>query len=355
MKKISFSVFLASVALAAAAPAANNPPPNSQNAQTRIIGGQDAPRGAWPWMAALISASDANPADGAFCGGTLIDPYWVVTAAHCTEGESPATVDLVIGVDNLRTDLSQGIGVRIGAKRIVNHPDYDGDINDIALIELETPASGYPVIPLYQAPEIAAGSMATVIGWGDTNPREWNTSYPDILQQVALPVVSNQTCQRAYYGEDIVASNLCAGYAAGGKDTCQGDSGGPLMISVGSDWTLAGITSWGIGCAEPGKYGVYTRVSSFLDFIDNSITMDYFSCADVNGDGQVDSNDTSMFKDERINEHRIWIQECYLPRAACGDVNGDGRITRMDARANLRNTREEMRQWMNACWIPASQ
>jgi len=229
----------------------------------RIVGGYEAESGAWPWMAALVSSYEESLYYGQFCGGTLIHPSWVVTAAHCVESESPESVDVVLGVHDLANDT----GDRIKIKRIIINPYYDSvsSDSDIALLELETNASQRTLTPI-ESQDSLEGDEATIIGWGVTDPYLYET--PERLQEVSVPIISNETCREAYGDESEVSDNmLCAGFEEGGKDTCWGDSGGPLMVRENGDWKLAGITSWGSGCAIPGYYGVYTRVSNFSDFI----------------------------------------------------------------------------------------
>ncbi len=229
----------------------------------RIVGGHEAEPGAWPWMAALVSSYEDSLYYGQFCGGTLIHPSWVVTAAHCVDSESPETVDVVLGVHDLENDT----GDRIRVKRIIINPYYDSlsSDSDIALLELERNASQSHLSPI-ESESSLEGEEATLIGWGVTDPDFYVS--PERLQEVSVPIVSNEICREAYGDESEVSDNmLCAGDEEGGKDTCWGDSGGPLMVRQNGDWKLAGITSWGEGCAIPGYYGVYTRVSNFKDFI----------------------------------------------------------------------------------------
>ena len=244
----------------------------SKKTSARIVGGHEAEPGAWPWMAALVERSYDSLYSGHFCGGALIHPGWVVTAAHCMEGETAGNVDVVLGIHDLKKDT----GERIRVKRIIMHPSYDDVMmySDIALLELEENAS-QETIGLVAKDSILDGKDAVVLGWGSTDGSLWSSS-PDTLQQVSVPIVPNETCKAAYSDEEITDSMVCAGYNEGGKDACQGDSGGPLVVCEGDTWDtcqLAGIVSWGEGCAEPGYYGVYTRVSQFADYIEEYVSM----------------------------------------------------------------------------------
>lgn len=229
-----------------------------------IVGGTEAAAGAWPWQVGLVQASIANNFNAQFCGGTLIDELFVVTAAHCiTETNGSVTprgdIRVLTGTQSLATG-----GVRRVVDRIVRHPNYNDDTTDfdIAVIKLRTPAPGKKarLITAAQEASLAAiGDRAIVTGWGSLNG---GGSFPTDLQQVNVPIVSRTNCNDANsYNGAITARMFCAGQT--GKDSCQGDSGGPLVVqdSLNRYQVLAGVVSWGIGCALANKYGVYSRVA----------------------------------------------------------------------------------------------
>ncbi|MFN2125351.1 MAG: trypsin-like serine protease [Candidatus Promineifilaceae bacterium] len=253
--------------------------------QPDIVGGEEALPGAWPWQVALISSDVTNLYDGQYCGAVLVDDFWVVTAAHCVEDADTADFEVALGVHNLIKPEANY--QRIAPKDIFIHPDYDpySYDSDIALIRLQTPAlitegegEGLPVQPLVLvAPDAGslAGFLATVTGWGNqiAQPDPGGYDYPATLQQVEVPIVSNEECNTAYGDPDsqvITENMLCAGYIyKGGYDSCYGDSGGPLVIQMpeSEEWQLAGLVSWGYGCAYPGSPGVYTRISEFTNWV----------------------------------------------------------------------------------------
>jgi hypothetical protein len=258
--------------------------PAEPSLEIQIVGGQTAGPGEYPWQVALVAAGFANPLNGQFCGGSLIDDEWVLTAAHCVvesgQVTGPAEIDVVVGINNLSDGPTSGSqGQRIDVAEILVHPDYNSATTDqdIALLRLANPATLNATVAtiIPAGPENAAlfeaGDTATITGWGATAQ---NGGGSDALLEVSVPIVSNATCNAptAYDGE-ITANMLCAGLAEGGKDSCYGDSGGPLIVpDGGGGWLQAGIVSWGYGCAQPNAYGVYTRLSNYKSWIAGLIT-----------------------------------------------------------------------------------
>ena len=243
-----------------------------------IIGGTATTIAEHPWQVALLDARVTDAYDSQFCGGTLVDRWWVVTAAHCMLGESAENVDVLIGTANLGNVTG---AQRIRVAEIIIHPRYNDftSDSDIALLRLSSPAADtHTRLPVIDDPALAnPGVTATVSGWG-TTINDSPSSAPEVLRDVDLPIVSLATANATVaYSGSLTANMLPAGLAAGGKDSCQGDSGGPLTVPspVGPGRMLAGVVSFGEGCGLPNAYGIYTRVSSFREFVLGHIWPNY--------------------------------------------------------------------------------
>ncbi len=253
---------LATIGVAATVSTANADQTPS-DVQPMIIGGVETTIEENPFVVALTT-----PDGFQFCGGTIVAPTKVLTAAHCTEGSSPADIQVVAG----RTSLSAGGGTTAGVSDIWIHPEWDSAAlkNDASVLTLDTALSEAPLALASPADSdlYAAGANSTVLGWGVTE----SGSTSDTLRKVDVPVTADTDCAASYPGSFDAASMVCAGLAEGGKDSCQGDSGGPLT-GTGADGTrkLIGIVSWGQGCAEPNFYGVYGRVAAFYDVLQGQI------------------------------------------------------------------------------------
>jgi secreted trypsin-like serine protease len=243
--------------------------------EVRIINGTPAAADNWPWMVA-IGNTYSTISSTQFCGGSLIHPSWILTAAHCTLDETVDTIKVLLGTHDLAQEKNAEV---IKLKEIIRHPEYDkhpeNPKHDIALLHLEQP-SQQPILQLadYYSDLIQIGSSATVMGWGKMDVKNRN-SYSPVLMQTDLPIIDNEECNRVYDG-DVKETMLCAGFIEGGTDACVGDSGGPLVradtaIDSQVKWKQIGIVSWGEGCASPGYYGVYTRTSSYQAFISEHI------------------------------------------------------------------------------------
>jgi secreted trypsin-like serine protease len=255
----------------------------ADNPEQRIVGGQEADPGEWPWQIALV-VKGGDLYFGQFCGASLLNEEWVLTAAHCVEDQTPSDLDVVAGIHDLRTP-DPNIR-RVGVSAIVIHPGWNTNTfdNDIALIKVSTPIPNRLVngttLPITAVEMVATnigalnGTMATVTGWGNraAQPNPGGNDFPDRLHEVEVPIISNADCSNAYTG--ITQNMVCAGIPAGGKDSCQGDSGGPLVVynNAAGKWLQAGIVSFGQGCAAPNKPGVYTRLSRYIDWIADTMS-----------------------------------------------------------------------------------
>ena len=240
---------------------------------TRIVGGTVVPDDRYPFMAALYFDPDG---DGNFrpgCGGSLIGARWVLTAAHCIVDGETGRIDsadryaVLIG----ERDLTADGGLFLPARQVHVHPAYDpsrGSSADIALIELDRPVAPVQAriaLPSADSALPVAGETSVTAGWGLLSEGGVQSGQ---LREVALPIVSHAQCIPFYLGALEEDAMVCAGGAvAGGRDSCQGDSGGPLFVVRDDIYVQAGIVSFGEGCARPGIPGVYTRVTSYVDWV----------------------------------------------------------------------------------------
>ena len=235
-----------------------------------IVGGSTAAAGRWPWQVALLQANISSNFNAQFCGGTLVGELFVVTAAHCiTENNGSVTPRGDIRVLTGTQSLTSG-GIRRTVDRIVRHPYYNENTTDfdIAVIKLTTAAPGKKarLLTAVQEAQLAAtNDRAFVTGWGSLTE---GGNFPAKLLEVNLPIVSRANCNDGNsYDGAITARMMCAGEP--GKDSCQGDSGGPLVVRDAQDRyeILAGVVSWGIGCAQANYYGVYSRMAVLSDWV----------------------------------------------------------------------------------------
>jgi secreted trypsin-like serine protease len=232
------------------------------NDQARIIGGFNSSE-SYPWMVSVQTG-------GHFCGGALIGKDWVLTAAHCMEDVKAEQLNLYVGATDL-TNLNNSEHHLVDW--IAIHPDYSGDtfFSDIALLKLSKSSDKTPIPLLSQQAnsELQANEQLRVMGWGLTDSSNMTSMSYD-LKEVDVSFQSDDECQDTY---PVNVSNywdrsLCAGEPQGGKDACQGDSGGPLVVKANDEWALTGLVSWGDGCAEAKKYGAYSEVAFFQDWIE---------------------------------------------------------------------------------------
>lgn len=264
----------------------------------KIIGGTPTTISTAPWMAQLWYYDDKGTADtaddvGFFCGGTVVSPTKILTAAHCVHGFDWYDYGAVLtGTDQLPTDNGDGTsdlhgGTATAVWRQWNHPSYSTVTydNDVAVLTLDGSTTATP-LPLTTADDSAsyvAGTNATLYGWGRTTST--NEDLSQTLKKASLPITSNTACS-AEYGSDFVAGHMvCAGAPATGSDAgttsaCNGDSGGPLVVNG----RIVGVVSWGVqDCVEEGAYSVFSRVSTFAGAIDPRL-----DDTNLNGDDKAD-------------------------------------------------------------------
>jgi secreted trypsin-like serine protease len=237
----------------------------------KIVGGRVAPPGSYPWQVSLGVSWIADPYRAHFCGGSVYSANWIVTAAHCMENTPPKDVIVTAGTHLLGNNTG---GSRRNVKRIIIKSNFDSQTmdNDVALIELAEPleldATIQPIKLVASTDEptlLRNGTALVVTGWGTT--RQNGKPVRD-LRYVEVPLVERTTCNRPLGYDAAVSPNMiCAGASAGGVDACQGDSGGPLTVGAEAKPQLAGVVSWGEGCARPNKPGVYTRVANYSSWV----------------------------------------------------------------------------------------
>jgi len=243
---------------------------------SKIVGGQNAQKNEYPWQVGLVSKNRRTP----FCGGSLISSRTVLTAAHCRT--SVSSFDVVVGEHNVNSNDGEQ---RISPSTWINHPDYNDRTvnNDFAIIHLSRDVTFSDAMFPVCLPKSSSSNFdnkdAIVTGWGTLYS---NGPQPSILNEVATTIISNTACtasDTAYSTSDITEFMMCA--TRPNKDSCQGDSGGPLVSKEDGAYSLAGVVSWGFGCAQDDAPGVYARVTSQLSWIQSNMQGDTCPRADI--------------------------------------------------------------------------
>ena len=237
--------------------------------QEKIVGGKLAPAGSYPWQVSLGVSWIASAYQAHFCGGSIYNETWIITAAHCLVDTAPKDIVVTAGTQVLGVS-----GSRHNVRRVIVKANYSPAThdNDIALIELVEPlvlgSSAQRVqllTPQEEAQLLQKDARLVAVGWGAT---EQGGQKVRDLRFVDVPLVERATCNRplAYDGQ-VTANMICAGETSGGKDSCQGDSGGPLTVATSTAPRLAGVVSWGEGCAKPNRVGIYARVANYGSWV----------------------------------------------------------------------------------------
>ena len=262
---------------------------------------------------------------GHFCGGSLVREDWVVTAAHCVQGDSPSSIEVVIGLHNVNGTTGQQTR---NVDAIIIHPQYSGNSldNDYALLHLTQPITDFEPIKLATSDSHDDEPViSTTMGWGATSS---GGSSSAILLEVDVPI--DDSCGN-YSNSSITNNMVCAGDSNGGEDSCQGDSGGPLiMTNDDGEYELIGIVSWGYGCAEAGYPGVYSRIYPRLDWFFGYIgepeeEFEVELYGDLNFDNTLDVTDVITMVNFVLNQS-IPSEE----QSLTSDMNQDGVLNILD-------------------------
>ncbi|XP_060888917.1 coagulation factor VII [Labrus mixtus] len=233
----------------------------------RVVNGNVCPVGQCPWQALLKEKLLF------ICGAIVLSDQWVLTAAHCVWRKAVSSLQVTVGKHDRDVDEKSEQRRHVASMFIHHNYNHSSTDSDMALLRLHQPVKlGFSVVPVCLPARnstfsrtLATVRHSTVSGWGRQSQFGLTSS---VLQRLSLPRVPLQECRR-HTGFNITRNMLCAGYQTGGRDACEGDSGGPLVTRYKKTWFLTGVVSWGKGCANQNMYGIYARVSNFLDWIDD--------------------------------------------------------------------------------------
>lgn len=244
--------------------------------ENRIVGGNDATEGEWPWQVDIQTAQD-----GHVCGGSIITDSWILSAAHCFPNPHDVGAYFIYAGRYQLNNFNPHESVH-RVRRVVIPSDYVEPHmgKDIALVQLSSQLTWSAFVSPICLPEsrtlFPADMQCYVTGWGNIR-KDVPLQGVGTLQEVQVPIISQASCQQMYFLQTtekvtILDDMICAGFQQGGKDSCQGDSGGPLVCQMlNGTWVQAGVVSFGLGCAAANQPGVYTRVTTYVDFIRNTV------------------------------------------------------------------------------------
>ncbi|XP_046638059.1 urokinase-type plasminogen activator-like [Daphnia pulicaria] len=257
------------------------PPRPSSTRLGRVVNGVDAPVGAIPWQASIKLKDGGSLRQ--WCGGAIISERLVLTAAHCIDHLRKTEFVVVVGDHD--TSVSSSKEQIFPVENFIIHSKFKSTKGgfDIALVKLATVNGkgivfgdvAQPICLPSSDSDYKPGTWCSVSGWGMQKPAS-EESVSNVLKVASVPLISSETCnKKEVYGNQLNSNTfpdgmLCAGYLEGGTDACRGDSGGPLACSVNGQFQLLGLVSWGDGCADKNKPGVYTKTLHYLNWIQDS-------------------------------------------------------------------------------------
>jgi len=241
-----------------------SPDPMAFDVNMSIVNGRPAPECSWPWQISTRRSVTSH-----WCGGILIAPEWVLTAAHCGTSIKYA----VAGATDKR-NRNQGSWQERTIVGKFSHPRWRrpaSQSNDLMLIKMDKPFEMTECVNTACVPfqEVRSGSTCWISGWGALKSQDMPWNAPNVLQEAHVDIVTNEACASAYGSSKITEDMICANGENNGKttDACQGDSGGPLVCESNGVWQVHGVTSWGRGCAQKAYPGVWSRVTENLEWI----------------------------------------------------------------------------------------
>ncbi|CAH0546791.1 unnamed protein product [Brassicogethes aeneus] len=253
----------------------------------KIVGGQDATKGEFPWLVSITRRG------GHFCGGTVINNRFIMTAGHClctgsgpTDFLKPSSIKITLSQHDLTNKESDAYQMGVESIRVHSEYSCNKPKNDIAILELQKPIVwSDSVLPacLSSSSKLRKlssfdNNLATVAGWGWTHEDHSAGSRAKTLQKAKVNIIPNEKCRNWFSSQGkktkIQDKQMCAGHEQGGVDACWADSGGPLMVATGESemyMMVVGVVSTGIGCGRPFLPGIYTRVSEYISWIEEVI------------------------------------------------------------------------------------